>query len=67
VAAILRVVGEDVSELLRQIAAQMKVVQIARIKESLSRCERYGWQEPAPMPSDPGGSMAGPNLAGSYF
>jgi len=34
----LRVVGEDVSELLDMIAAQMKVVQIARIKKSCRRC-----------------------------
>ena len=36
----LRVVGEDVSELLDMIAAQMKVVQIVRIKKS---CRRCGW------------------------
>ncbi|EDQ03413.1 hypothetical protein OIHEL45_16891 [Sulfitobacter indolifex HEL-45] len=56
----LRVVGEDVSELLDMIAAQMKVIQIARIKKSCRRCERMV-QEPAP--SRPiSGSMAGPNL-----
>jgi len=33
----LRVVGEDVSELLDMIAAQMKVIQIARIKKSCRR------------------------------
>ena len=49
----LRVVGEDVSELLDMIAAQMKVIQIARIKKSCRRCERMV-QEPAPSPSDPG-------------
>ncbi len=43
----LRVVGEDVSELLDMIAAQMKVVQIARIKKSCGRCEKMV-QEPAP-------------------
>ncbi len=43
----LRVAGEDVSELLGMIAAQMKVVQIARIKKSCRRCERMV-QEPAP-------------------
>jgi transposase len=42
----LRVVGEDVSELLDMIAAQMKVTQIARIKKSCRRCERMV-QEPA--------------------
>jgi transposase len=56
----LRVVGEDVSELLDMIAAQMKVIQIARVKKSCRRCERMV-QEPAP--SRPIlGSMAGPNL-----
>ena len=56
----LRVVGEDVSELLDMIAAQMKVVQIARIKKSCRRCEKMV-QEPAPSRPIPG-SMAGPNL-----
>ena len=56
----LRVVGEDVSELIDMIAAQMKVIQIARIKKSCRRCEKMV-QEPAP--SRPiSGSMAGPNL-----
>jgi len=52
--------GEDVSELLDMIAAQMKVVQIARIKKSCRRCERMV-QEAAPSRPIPG-SMAGPNL-----
>ena len=56
----LRVVGEDVSELLDMIAAQMKVIQIARIKKSCRRCERMV-QEPAPSRPIPG-SMAGPKL-----
>lgn len=56
----LRMVGEDVSELLDMIAAQMKVIQIARIKKSCRRCERMV-QEPAPSRPIPG-SMAGPNL-----
>ena len=56
----LRVVGEDVSELLDMIAAQMKVIQIARIKKSCRRCEKVV-QEPAPSRPIPG-SMAGPNL-----
>jgi transposase len=56
----LRVVGEDVSELLDMIAAQMKVVQIARIKKSCRRCKRMV-QEPAPSRPIPG-SIAGPNL-----
>ena len=42
------------------IAAQMKVVQIARIKKSCRRCEKMV-QEPAPSRPIPG-SMAGPNL-----
>ena len=56
----LRVVGEDVSELLDMIAAQMKVIQIARIKKSCRRCKRMV-QEPAPSRPIPGG-MAGPSL-----
>ena len=52
--------GEDVSELLDMIAAQMKVIQIARIKKSCRRCEKMV-QEPAPSGPIPG-SMAGPNL-----
>ncbi|WP_458792488.1 IS66 family transposase [Yoonia sp. MH D7] len=56
----LRVVGEDVSELIDMIAAQMKVIQIARIKKSCRRCENMV-QEPAPSRPIPG-SMAGPNL-----
>jgi transposase len=56
----LRVVGEDVSELLDMIAAQMKVIQIAWIKKSCLRCEKMV-QEPAPSRPIPG-SMAGPNV-----
>ena len=56
----LRVVGEDVSELLDMIAAQMKVVQIARVKKSCRRCERIV-QPAAPSRPIPG-SMAGPGL-----
>ena len=52
----LRVVGEDVSEMLDLIAAQMKVVQIARLKTSCRRCERMV-QVPAPSRPIPG-SMA---------
>ncbi len=52
--------GEDVSELLDMIAAQMKVVQIARIKKSCRCCEKMV-QEPAPSRPIPG-SMAVPNL-----
>ena len=56
----LRVVGEDVSEMLDLIAAQMKVVQIARLKKSCRRCERMV-QVPAPSRPIPG-SMVGAGL-----
>src|SRR6056297_433773 len=36
----LRVVGEDVSELIDMIAAQLKVIEIARVKKSCRRCEK---------------------------
>jgi transposase len=52
----LRLVGEDVSEMLDLIAAQLKVLQIARLKKSCRRCERMV-QEPAPSRPIPG-SMA---------
>ena len=56
----LRLVGEGVSEILDMIAAQMKVVQIARLKKSCRRCEKMV-QVPAPSrPID--GSMAGAGL-----
>ena len=38
--------GEDVSELLDMIAAQMKVIQIARIKKSCRRCEKLASRNP---------------------
>lgn len=50
----LRVVGEDVSEMLDLIAAQLKVVQIARPKKSCRRCERMV-QAPAPSRPPPVG------------
>jgi transposase len=56
----LRVMGEDVSELIDMIAAQLKVIEIARIKKSCRRCEKIV-QEPAPSRPIPR-SMAGPNL-----
>lgn len=56
----LRVVGENVSELLDMIAAQLKVVEVARIKKSCRRCEKMV-QVPAPSRPIPG-SMAGPGL-----
>lgn len=43
----LRLVGEDVSEMLDLVAAQLKVLQIARLKKSCRRCEKMV-QEPAP-------------------
>jgi Transposase and inactivated derivatives len=56
----LRVIGEDVSELIDMIAAQLKVIEIARIKKSCRRCEKIA-QAPAPSRPIPR-SMAGPNL-----
>ena len=56
----LRVIGEDVSELIDMIAAQLKVIEIARIKKSCRRCEKIV-QVPAPSRPIPR-SMAGPNL-----
>lgn len=53
-------VGEDVSELLDLVAAQMKVIQIARVKKSCRRYERMV-QPAAPSRPIPG-SMAGPGL-----
>ncbi|SEO17664.1 zinc-finger binding domain of transposase IS66, partial [Gemmobacter aquatilis] len=53
-------VGEDVSEMLDLIAAQLKVVQIARLKKSCRRCERMV-HVPAPSRPIPG-SMAGAGL-----
>ena len=56
----LRLVGEDVSEMLDLIAAQLKVVQIARLKKSCRRCERM---VQVPAPSRPiSGSIAGAGL-----
>lgn len=56
----LRLVGEDVSEMLDLIAAQLKVLQIARLKKSCRRCEKMV-QEPAPSRPIPG-SMASAGL-----
>ncbi len=56
----LRTLGEDASELIDMIAAQLKVVEIARIKKSCRRCEKIV-QEPAPSRPIPR-SMAGPGL-----
>lgn len=56
----LRVVGEDVSEILDMIAAQMKVIEVARLKKSCRCCEKMV-QLPAPSRPIPG-SMAGAGL-----
>ncbi|WP_434734557.1 IS66 family transposase (plasmid) [Rhizobium sp. YTUHZ044] len=56
----LRLVGEDVSEILDMIAAQMKVVEVARLKKSCRCCEKMV-QLPAPSRPIPG-SMAGAGL-----
>ncbi|MDQ2067146.1 IS66 family transposase [Xinfangfangia sp. CPCC 101601] len=54
----LRLVGEDVSEMLDLIAAQLKVVQIARLKKYCRRCERMVQVPSRPIP----GSIAGAGL-----
>ena len=60
----LRLVGVDVSEMLDLIAAQLKVLQIARLKKSCRRCEKMV-QEPAP--SRPiHGSMPVPACSGLH-
>lgn len=56
----LRVVGEDVSEMLDLIAARLKVLEIARVKKSCCACERMV-QAPAPSRPIPG-SMATASL-----
>ncbi|MGI9451360.1 MAG: IS66 family transposase [Geminicoccaceae bacterium] len=43
----LRLLGEDINELLDYVSAQLKVLQIARLKKSCRRCEKIV-QEPAP-------------------
>lgn len=56
----LRTVGEDASEMLDLVAAQLKVLRTRRLKKSCRRCERMV-QQPAPSRPIPG-SMAGPGL-----
>jgi transposase len=56
----MRIVGEDVGELVDLIAAKLKVIEIARPKASCRRCERMV-QAPAPSRPIPR-SMAGPGL-----
>lgn len=61
----LRLVGEDVSEMLELVAAQIKVIQIARLKKSCRCCARMV-QPAAPSRPIPG-SMAGPGLLASVL
>ncbi|MFW8584126.1 IS66 family transposase zinc-finger binding domain-containing protein [Rhizobium beringeri] len=56
----MRLVGEDVSEILDMIAAQMKVIEVARLKKSCRCCEKMV-QVAAPSRPIPG-SMAGAGL-----
>ena len=56
----LRLVGEDASEILDMIAAQMKVIEVARLKKSCRCCEKMV-QVAAPSRPIPG-SMAGAGL-----
>jgi transposase len=56
----LRLIGEDVSEILDMIAAQMKVVEIARLKKSCRRCEKMVQVAAPSRPIE--GSMAGAGL-----
>lgn len=56
----LRLVGEDVAEMLELVASQLKVLETARLKKSCRQCERIV-QPAAPMRPIPRG-MAGPGL-----
>ncbi|HEX6687788.1 MAG TPA: IS66 family transposase [Solirubrobacterales bacterium] len=56
----LRLVGEDVAEMLELVASQLKVIETARLKKSCRQCERMV-QPAAPMRPIPRG-MAGPGL-----
>jgi transposase len=56
----LRLLGEDINELLDFVSARLKVLQIARLKKSCRRCEKIV-QEPAPSTPIQRG-MAGANL-----
>ena len=56
----LRLVDEDVAEILELVAAQLKVIETARLKKSCRQCERIV-QPPAPTRPIPRG-MAGPGL-----
>jgi transposase len=56
----LRLLGEDVAEMLEIVAAQLKVIETARLKKSCRQCERIV-QPAAPTRPIPRG-MAGPGL-----
>ena len=56
----LRLIGEDVSEILELISAKLKVIETARLKKSCRRCEKIT-QLPAPSRPIPR-SMVGPGL-----
>jgi len=56
----LRLVGEDVSEILEMVTAKLKVIEVARPKKSCRCCEKMV-QAPAPSRPIPG-SMAGASL-----
>jgi transposase len=56
----LRLVGEDVSEIIEMITAKLKVIEVARPKKSCRCCEKMV-QVPAPSRPIPG-SMAGSSL-----
>ena len=56
----LRLLGEDINELLDFVSAKLKVLQIARLKKSCRRCEKIV-QEPAPSTPIQRG-MAGASL-----
>lgn len=56
----LRMLGEDVSEILEFVAAKLEVVETVRVKKSCRRCERIA-QRPAPSRPVLRG-MAGPGL-----
>ena len=56
----LRLVGEDVSEILELISARLKLIETARLKKSCRRCEKIT-QLPAPSRPMPR-SMVGPGL-----
>ena len=58
----LRLVGEDVSEMLDMIVAQLKVIEIARLKKSCRCCEKMV-QMPAPSRPIPGSTATASLLA----